>query len=397
MHILLVCRSFPHHRAGGMEWHAQDIAEGLMAAGHTVSVWTTPLPRRPALSPLEVNGRIVTTGRCPAQYDLAFFLSAAMGSRRRLLSIKPDLVHAQGYAGIAAQWVFGGRSPVLTTVHGTLWSETPLRRGNSLARLDRLGKLWHYKHRLFFTPFWRSLVRRGHLIVDSRFTARELRGEVGGVPRPAVVPLGINLDRFPMGNRDAVRKEWNLEADDPLLLTIGRMERIKRPEWAVEAFIRLAGRVPRARLIVAGEGPELPALRRRAAQSPAADRIHFPGRIETPDLPGLYEAADLFLNADHGAPAFGLANAEALLMGAGVLATDTGAHGEVVPRGDEGCGLVTPGDFMGWCGEMEGLLARLPEADRSREKRWEEARKRFSRERMMRRLEGVYSRTCEGN
>lgn len=376
-----------------MEWHAQDLVEGLMAAGWRVSVLTTPLPKQPALAPLRVNGTILEAGSKPGSYGLRFLPSFWGSTGRAIRELTPDVIHAQGYTGPACWFSLGKEFPILTTIHGTLWSETDLRDGAPAVRgvAARARLHWRYKHLHLLGPVWRKfLASPAPLTTDSEFTRQQLLGEPGfNASRPLrVVPLGFAMSRFPLVGRDAARREWGLAPQDVLLVSVGRVETVKRPDLVLEGFLRIAADHPRARLLLAGDGALLPALRERAASAGLGDRIQFPGRVAAEKLPSLLEAADLFLNADHGAPAFGLANAEALCQGAPVLATDSGAHGEVVREGD---GMLVPRDNAGaWEAALRRMVAQLPEAESAREARRARARLRFDRAAMVRGIVASY-------
>lgn len=388
LRILLICRSFPHHRAGGLEWHIQDVAEGLIAAGHTVSVITTPLPPQPAVAPLEVNGDVLELGGRSGAYSGGFFAGLASSATRRWIRAQhPDIIHAQGFAGVAASPLFREIAPVLTTIHGTLWSETPLRNLK-----DPVWSLrWRYKHRYAFAPLWkRWLARTPPVIVDSDFTAEELRREVPAFRAPlAMVALGMNLDRYRSGDRMAARGALRLPAEAIVLAAVGRLEPVKGAELLLNAFLAVADEDPRLHLVLGGEGSLLPRLRRAVSEAGLGDRVRLPGRLPQEDVPGLLMGADLFLNADQGAPAFGLANAEALLMGTPVLTTDAGAHREVVLPPRDGA-LVPPRDLAAWTAAQRDLLHQLPEKEADRNNRAQRARNRFSRDTMISGLLNAY-------
>lgn len=384
MRVLIICRSFPHHRTGGMEWHAHDIVEGLAEAGVTVDVITTPLPRQPALAPLRPNGRLLELGGTPGAYDMRFLWDFARRARGFVRETRPDVVHAQGMAGMLAARVLGRALPVVTTIHGTLWSETVPGPG----RLRR-----HWKRHLL-APLWKRFIRSGSpLIVDSEFTAGELRRETGGpASPPAVVPLGFDLRRFPLTPRAEARREWDVPDDSILVAAAGRVEHAKGFGDLVAAFTSLPAHGPRNRpalLTIAGEGSLLPTLRRTVETGGAAGRVRFAGRVPSERLASLLRAADLFVNLDRGAPAFGLANAEALCMGTPVLTTDAGAHREVVRDGQDGT-LVPRATPQAAAEALGAWLTRLPEADSARDDRASAARHRFSREQMLGRLVEVY-------
>jgi phosphatidyl-myo-inositol alpha-mannosyltransferase len=388
MHVLLVCRSFPHHRPGGMEWHCQDIAEGLMDAGHTVSIITSPLPETPALKKLAVNGKIYTFGKKPGSYGLGFFTDYFRQARRVYEDCKPDIIHAQGYAGIPAQFLPGNNPPLVTTIHGTLWSETLLARRIQGEQIARSALYWQYRHRFAIAPFWKLFLRKAqHLIVDSQYTVEQLGKEVNHLScDPTVVPLGIGLDRYPLLDRQKVRHDLGIGENELLLFAIGRLEPVKAPDKVLESFLTCAEEDPRLHLIIAGTGKCEKELRNQIKNHPLGKRVQLPGKISPEKVSSLYAAADLFLNADLGNPAFGLTNAEALCYGTPVLTTPAGAHSEVITTRREGS--VLP--IKKWQSQLPSLLKGFPEREQNRQERQQQGRLRFDRKRMLDKLVSIY-------
>jgi glycosyltransferase involved in cell wall biosynthesis len=365
-----------------MEWHAQDVLEGLMTAGVCVSVLTTPLPAQPCLRELRPNGTLLTLGNRAGAYDPLFAWEVRTSIAEFVRRHQIDLVHAQGFAGLLVPRSVAS----ITTIHGTLWSETPLRGAR-----PTLGQLWRYKHRFAFAPVWHHwLSRNPALTVDSQFSAEELEREIGSAPkRLRVVPLGFDLSRFAGIDRAQARREFGASDGELLLAWVGRFEATKRAEWAIRAAQALPSGV-RWRLILAGLGPEREGLREKYRH--AAGNILFPGRVSSERLASLITAADLFLNPDAGAPAFGLANAEALVCGTPVLTTDSGAHREVVADPDDGR-LVPVADEQAW---NAALAAMATEHDLGRSDRRARALLCFERSRMIGALTGAYRDVLSG-
>ncbi len=88
--------------------------------------------------------------------------------------------------------------------------------------------------------------------------------------------------------------------------------------------------------MVAGEGPELPALR----ESAGAGDVRFAGRVDDAELARLRAGASLALVPSRSAETFGMAAAEAMAAGLPVAASAVGALTELL---DE-VSLAPPGD-----------------------------------------------------
>ncbi|QNP65006.1 glycosyltransferase [Streptomyces genisteinicus] len=137
-----------------------------------------------------------------------------------------------------------------------------------------------------------------------------------GVPgqRVHVVPNGVDAARFAFdpAARRAVRARLGLAEDVFVVGGVGRLVPGKRFDLLVDAVAAL----PRAVLLLAGDGPEREALRARAVRLGAAGRVRLLG--ERADVPGLLSAVDAFVSASRE-EAFGLAVVEALAAGLPVL------------------------------------------------------------------------------
>ncbi len=145
-----------------------------------------------------------------------------------------------------------------------------------------------------------------------------------GVPaeRIHVVPNGIDAARFRFSaaERLATRARLGIPPDAFVVGGVGRLVPGKR----FDVLVRAVAALPGARLLVAGDGPELTTLSTLAARLDAADRIRFLGECDAhagvgaPAVPALLSAMDVFVSASRE-EAFGLAVVEALAAGLPVL------------------------------------------------------------------------------
>ena len=118
---------------------------------------------------------------------------------------------------------------------------------------------------------------------------------------------------------------------------VGRLTRQKALGTAIAAIAR----VPQARLILVGDGPEREQLDRAVAESGAGERISFRGALSRDEALRTVAGADAALlssdweNLPHSA-------VEALSVGVPVVSTAVGGVPEVVRDGENGL-LVPPG------------------------------------------------------
>jgi glycosyltransferase involved in cell wall biosynthesis len=124
---------------------------------------------------------------------------------------------------------------------------------------------------------------------------------------------------------------------DPTVLVLQRHAPEKQGEVALHAWARSGLQNRGWRLVVAGRGPDTPALRRVAAELGIPDGS-FVGFV--PDADALLQSAGVLLASAPAEP-FGLSVVEAMARGVPVVAADGGAHRETV--GEAGL-LFPPGD-----------------------------------------------------
>jgi glycosyltransferase involved in cell wall biosynthesis len=120
----------------------------------------------------------------------------------------------------------------------------------------------------------------------------------------------------------------------------GRLAAEKGISVLLESMKEVLAKVPRAWLVIAGDGPERAALECRAHDLRIDHRVDFLGMRA--DLPRIMAALDVFVlpSLYEG---FGLVVLEAMAVGVPVIATCVGGVPEVVEDGVTGV-LVPPGD-----------------------------------------------------
>lgn len=281
-------------------------------------------------------------------YSLHYFLAldkyvTALDTARSF-----DIVHAQELSGLFLRRRSGR---FIVTVHGTMFSEVPLYRKYfwRLTPGGRIAALWRYKTRMALYPaFCRMLARADHLLVDSDFTRRELRLLNVSRQRMSLVPLGIDFSRYP--DPPAVQKK-------PDILTIaclGRLQRMKGLDIALEAATQLRHRRIHFRLLIGGSGEYHQELAEQISLRNLGENVQLCGRIgEGKSFAEFLSQADVFLFPDLTQPAFGLVAIEAMRYGLPVVGARSGAMPEVVT--DETGWIYDPWNST----ELADLLARL--------------------------------------
>ncbi len=138
---------------------------------------------------------------------------------------------------------------------------------------------------------------------------------------------------------------------------IGRLSDSKNQGALIEAYARIAARLPSSRLVIIGEGRMHYALRTLVANHGLQDRVLMPGFIPRARL--YLRAFDLFVFPSQS-EAFGLALLEAMIARVPVIASNVGGICELV--GDYPF-LIRPDDIQALAQQMESM-ARKSTAER---------------------------------
>lgn len=94
-----------------------------------------------------------------------------------------------------------------------------------------------------------------------------------------------------------LRKRFSLSDEDVILLSVGRLEKEKNFAFLIKAFKKVYQSCDNAHLIIVGNGNEEKALISLSESLNISDRVHFTGRIEASDMPGVYQDGDVFVFA----------------------------------------------------------------------------------------------------
>lgn len=157
--------------------------------------------------------------------------------------------------------------------------------------------------------------------------------------RITVVPNGLVWTPSTRSVAEA-RQRFGLPTTVPLVVTVGRMKDQKNYPFQ----LRVLARLPEIHLAIAGDGPLRSALEEQARDLGIAQRIHFLGNVDRPDIPDLLRTADIFI-----LPSLyeGQSNAllEAIHEGLPVIASDLPEQAEVLLESEEDpAGLLLPLD-----------------------------------------------------
>ena len=215
---------------------------------------------------------------------------------------------------------------------------------------SRRGRTPGHEDRLWFRAVSRvSHARVALMLCNSDELARFTLAHDPAPPPIAVVPNGVDLAHVPASPVPA----------DPMVVVVANLIGYKRHDRFLHALSQVVARVPEARAVLVGEGPERPRLEAMAAVLGLGERVRFAGAVS--DVrPFLAGARVVALTSDHE----GLPNAllEAMASGRPVVATRVGGMPELVRDGVDG--LLADPDPASVARALTALLGSPGEAER---------------------------------
>ena len=150
-------------------------------------------------------------------------------------------------------------------------------------------------------------------------------------------------------DRAAVRRNWNIPADAPVVLFCAKLQPWKRPQDLLRAFARAD--VPGSYLVYAGDGPMRAQLEAEAQALNISGRTRFLGFVNQSALPQVYCASGPLVLPSEYEP-FGVVVNEAMLCGQCAIVSDrVGAKFDLIREGETG--------FVYPCGNVDALASLL--------------------------------------
>lgn len=172
--------------------------------------------------------------------------------------------------------------------------------------------------------------------------------------RAAVIPTGIELDRFSRGDGAVFRARHGIPMDRPVLVHVGRLAFEKNIDFLLRMLVRVKRQVPEVLLVVAGEGPARRGLEVQARGLGLTDNCLFVGYLSRDGaLEDCYRAGDAFVFASN-TETQGLVLLEALALGVPVVSTAVMGTAEVLAEGG-GC-LIAPEDELAFAAQALRVL-----------------------------------------
>lgn len=341
LRVGIVTETYPPE-VNGVALTLASLVSGLAGLGHRVTVIR---PQREGQATAEEPGVTIVPvpgAPLPAYPELRFGLPVMRRIRRQWQADRPDAVYVatEGPLGWAAMRVARDLGiPMVSGYH---------------TRFDDFAR--HYY--LSFAGGWigRWLKHFHNNTLATLVPTAELRDTLvaAGYRNVRILRRAVDTQRFDPVRRDpSLRRDWGVDDDTPVVISVGRIAPEKNLDLIVRAFEAFRAERPGSRLVWVGDGPGRAHLERDHPD------FIFAGMRHGGDLARHYASGDVFLFGSM-TETYGNVTLEALASGLAVVAYDYGAAREYITSGTDGF-LAPPGEerqFIGWARH----LARHPEA-----------------------------------
>ena len=294
---------------------------------------------------------------------------------QKIREIRPDIVHSRNWGGIEA--VIAGR-----------WA--------------RSCAVIHSEHGMEFNtsrsePWRRSCFRRlAFELADRVFSVshqlRDLHARRTGFParKISVIYNGVDSRKFSPdpSARSRSRQELAISPEEFCIGWVGRLDPIKDLPTLLRAVEAFSKSCANWRLLIVGDGSELPSLEAFVRQSPVlSGRVNFLGLRQR--VPEILNAMDVFVLPSISE---GISNTllEAMATGLPVVASAAGGNPEVVVEGESGF-LFSVGDHRQLAEKILLLWKQSSFRRRLGEQALQRVKDQFSPELMVQQYERLYS------
>ena len=142
----------------------------------------------------------------------------------------------------------------------------------------------------------------------------------------------IDEDTYHPVECGSLREDLDIKKDEKVVIHISNFRSVKRIPDLIRAFAKIVEKVP-AKLLLVGEGPEVPRIRRLVDMLGVTENVIFTGKRD--DLPELLSFSDVMVLPSEK-EAFGLVLLEGFACGVPAVGTKAGGIPEVIEEGING-------------------------------------------------------------
>lgn len=263
-------------------------------------------------------------------------ISALLQIIKIIREFKPNFIHTHtakaGVLGRIAGLLANRNAKLIHTYHGHLLTGyfSPIKT-KSIILVERILAKFSYKL----------------ICVGSKVRDDLLKVKVGELGKYTIIGPGIKFGELPI--RNLSRLSFNIDLDDIVIIFLGRITGIKRPDRFGNIVLNLARKYPKIRILIVGSGDLEESMHKKLSE--IKERVNFLGWRS--DVENILACADILLltSDNEGTPTSVI---QAGMAGVPTVATNVGSLPEVIQNGVTG--ILTDPDEDALAMALESLV-----------------------------------------
>ena len=319
---------------GGMSIYIRELARELAGLGNSIDIFTRAQdPKSEEVVNFAPNARLIQIKAGDQGdidkllvYSIAPDFACSIENFRKKNNLKYDLIFSHYWiSGITGRYLQAGwQVPQMTMFHtlGAIKNALGIGEDEPDLRVEEE----------------RQVAADSRRIIASTETEKIALFRFYDVPpeKVGVLPCGVNTDEFKPRDKALMREKLGL-GESPIILIVGRIERLKGLERIIMALPYLSSIKPK--LVIVGDdgnrSGEIQNLKLLAIKNDVADSILFRGLVPHEQLSEYYNASDVCAFPSYY-ESFGLVPLEALACGTPVVSSNVGDLQKIIRNGETG-------------------------------------------------------------
>ncbi len=303
---------FPQINGVGTSVHT--LADALEKKGHNVYIFTPSDPR----ADQNENARIIRMPSMPFLLLKNFRVGMVYSPHvmnKIIHQLHLDIIHTQtefplGMFGKFLSTAY--RIPMVHTYH-TMYEDYVHYIAHGILVTSSMAK-----------EFSKLFCNSAKAVIAPTEKAKDYLEEYGVTKPIHIIPTGIDTSLFDKSNFSEeeilnLQKSFGLEPDTPVILSLGRIAKEKSIDVILKAMPALFDRLPHAKLLIVGDGPEREHLEQMASDLHIEENVIFAGARPWTEIGKYYQLGTVFVSASVSETQ-GLTFAEAMASGIPVVA-----------------------------------------------------------------------------
>ena len=384
MRILQVTPTFMPSNFGGISLF-YNLSKNLTKRGHEVVVYTTDIKDRYSRLAEIQGGRNIDgikvwyyrniSNTLATKYRLSVPRGMSLAIRRKINSF--DIIHLHNFRTfqniLIHHYAKKYDIPYVLQAHGSLTTF--------------FHKRW--LKRIFDVIWGRRILKDvSKVFALTPIEAEQYKNMGVSEHKIEIVPNGLDLSEFDnLPERGEFRTKYGLDANQKIILFLGRIHRIKGLDLLIKVFSDLAKFLDDVKLVIAGpDDGYLTSLKKLVADSEISEKVLFTGPLYGQEKLKAYVDADVYILPSFY-ETFPMTLLEAMACGTPVIVTDRCGIADVI---NGQAGLVVPYDKE----QLRDALLHMLSDDQMRLRFGEKGkllvREKFNWEKIAEQVEGVY-------